>query len=46
MADGESYNDALKNLQVIIHEWIETAKKLAEKFLYLKVENCTTLKYK
>jgi predicted RNase H-like HicB family nuclease len=31
MADGESYNDALKNVQTIISEWIETAKKLGRK---------------
>lgn len=31
MADGESYNDALKNVQTIISEWIETAKKLRRK---------------
>ena len=28
MADGKSYEEALKNVQVIISEWIETAKKL------------------
>ena len=26
MADGESYYDALKNIEVIIQEWIETAE--------------------
>ena len=31
MADGESYNDALKNVQTIISEWTETAKKLGRK---------------
>lgn len=31
MADGESYNDALKNVQIIINEWIETAKKHGRK---------------
>jgi len=31
IADGESYNDALKNVQTIISEWIETAKKLGRK---------------
>lgn len=31
MADWESYNDALKNVQIIINEWIETAKKLGRK---------------
>ena len=28
MADGTSYEEALKNVQAIISEWIETAKKL------------------
>jgi predicted RNase H-like HicB family nuclease len=28
MADGESYNEALQNVQVIVNEWIETAKSL------------------
>ena len=28
MAEGQSYQDALKNIQVIIKEWIETAKSL------------------
>lgn len=28
MADGENYNDALQNVQLIINEWIETAKSL------------------
>jgi len=27
MADGRTYNDALKNLTVIAEEWIETAKE-------------------
>ena len=31
MADGKSYNDALINVQIIISEWIETAKKLGRK---------------
>lgn len=31
MADGASYNDALKNVQTIISVWIETAKKLGRK---------------
>ena len=26
MSDGETYEEALKNIQLIIHEWIETAK--------------------
>lgn len=28
MADGETYQDALANAEVIIQEWIETAKEL------------------
>ena len=28
MADGETYQDALSNLEVIIQEWIETAREL------------------
>jgi predicted RNase H-like HicB family nuclease len=28
MADGATYEDALKNSQTIIDEWIETAKSL------------------
>ena len=28
MADGASYEEALKNVQVIISEWIETARSL------------------
>ncbi len=31
MSDGETYNEALKNVQTIINEWIETAKKLGRK---------------
>ena len=27
MADGSTYEQVMKNVQVIIHEWIETAKK-------------------
>ena len=28
MADGKSYNEALANVEVVINEWIETAKEL------------------
>ena len=28
MADGATYEEAIKNAQVVISEWIETAKKL------------------
>ncbi|RMG02897.1 MAG: type II toxin-antitoxin system HicB family antitoxin [Nitrospirae bacterium] len=28
MADGKTYEEALKNAQVVIEEWIETAKSL------------------
>lgn len=28
MADGESYQDVIANLEIIIQEWIETAREL------------------
>ena len=28
MADGKTYFEALKNVEIIINEWIETAKSL------------------
>jgi predicted RNase H-like HicB family nuclease len=31
MADGNTYQDALQNVQIIIREWIETARKLGRK---------------
>lgn len=31
MADGETHAEAIKNVQLIIEEWIETAKKLGRK---------------
>lgn len=27
-ADGETYQDAVQNAEVVIHEWIETAQEL------------------
>jgi predicted RNase H-like HicB family nuclease len=27
-SDGQTYQDALKNVEVVIDEWIETAKEL------------------
>lgn len=31
MSDGETHADAIKNVQLIIDEWIETVKKLGRK---------------
>ncbi|MCL5029472.1 MAG: type II toxin-antitoxin system HicB family antitoxin [Bacteroidetes bacterium] len=31
MADGTTYQDALQNVQIIIQEWIETAKNNGRK---------------
>ena len=28
MADGENYNEVLQNIQIVINEWLETAKSL------------------
>ena len=28
MADGKTYQDAIKNAEIVINEWIETAKGL------------------
>ena len=27
MADGETYKEALENVQVVVNEWLETAKR-------------------
>ena len=32
-ADGKTYKQALENVEVIIHEWIETAKDLKRPIL-------------
>jgi len=31
MADGITYEEALRNVQIIVDEWIETAKDLGRK---------------
>ncbi|MDY0335476.1 MAG: type II toxin-antitoxin system HicB family antitoxin [Bacteroidales bacterium] len=31
MADGRDYQEAIQNVQIIIDEWIETAKSLGRK---------------
>ena len=31
MADGATYQEALKNVEVIIQEWMDTARKLGRK---------------
>ena len=28
MADGQSYQEALQNVEIVIREWIETAREL------------------
>ncbi|MGA1841384.1 MAG: type II toxin-antitoxin system HicB family antitoxin [bacterium] len=28
MADGKTYQEAISNVEIVINEWIETAKKL------------------
>jgi len=32
-ADGKTYEEALKNVEIIINEWIETAKELGRPIL-------------
>lgn len=27
-ADGATYHEAMKNVEIVIHEWIETAREL------------------
>ena len=36
MADGPTYEEPLKNVWVIIEEWIETANELGREIHYLK----------
>ncbi|MFQ5432288.1 MAG: type II toxin-antitoxin system HicB family antitoxin [Nitrospinota bacterium] len=31
MADGKTYEEALKNAQIVVGEWLETAKSLGRK---------------
>jgi predicted RNase H-like HicB family nuclease len=28
MADGKTYNEVIENVQIVINEWVETAKLL------------------
>lgn len=36
MVDGASYKEALINVETVVNEWIETAKKLGRKILVAK----------
>jgi len=49
MADGETYIDALKNVEIIIQEWIETATELGRQIPKpkgkLKVNQATTISH-
>jgi predicted RNase H-like HicB family nuclease len=38
MADGETYQAALANVQVVIQEWIETARELGREIPIPKAE--------
>ncbi len=40
MADGETYEEAVKNVQVIISEWIETAEAWVVIYQNLEVNLC------
>ena len=40
MSDGGTYEEAFKNIQIIISEWVETAKKLGREFLNQKESLC------
>ena len=33
MADGETYQEAVQNAEIIIQEWIKTAQELGRKYL-------------
>ncbi len=37
MADGNTYNEALQNVEVIIEEWIETARSLGKEIPMPKI---------
>ncbi len=36
MADGKTYQEALSNAEIIINEWIETAKELEREIPHAK----------
>lgn len=42
MADGETYQESVKNAEVVIQEWIETAQELGQSFQNTKV-SCSSL---
>lgn len=37
MADGQTYQEALENVRIVMAEWIETAQKWVGQFLNLNV---------